>query len=138
MKKTANYGLNLWEKTDRIQMEDFNADNAKIEAALAAAGNCKIVTGTYIGSGKYHSNTPNTLTFNGTPLALLIVGAGWFLCAIQGSTSAPVMGDGNDTQSVVISWSENKVTWYNTSSSIYQMNWEKQPYHYVALLSANG
>ena len=35
MKKTANYGLNLWEKTDRIQMEDFNADNAKIEAALA-------------------------------------------------------------------------------------------------------
>ena len=36
MKQTQNYQLNQWEKTDRIQMEDFNGDNAKIEAALAA------------------------------------------------------------------------------------------------------
>ena len=35
MAETGNYQLNQWEKTDRIQMEDFNADNAKIEAALA-------------------------------------------------------------------------------------------------------
>ncbi len=35
MKKTAQFGLNQWEKTDRIQMDDFNADNAAIEAALA-------------------------------------------------------------------------------------------------------
>ena len=36
MGETGNYQLKQWEKTDRIQMEDFNADNAKIEAALAA------------------------------------------------------------------------------------------------------
>ena len=36
MKQTQNYQLSQWEKTDRIQMEDFNGDNAKIEAALAA------------------------------------------------------------------------------------------------------
>ena len=35
MKQTENYGLNQWELADRIQMEDFNGDNAKIEAALA-------------------------------------------------------------------------------------------------------
>lgn len=35
MNKTEKYQLNQWELTDRIQMEDFNADNAKIEAALA-------------------------------------------------------------------------------------------------------
>ena len=34
MKKTAQFGLNQWEMSDRIQMDDFNADNAKIEAAL--------------------------------------------------------------------------------------------------------
>ena len=34
MNQTSNFGLNQWEKEDRIQMEDFNADNAKIEAAL--------------------------------------------------------------------------------------------------------
>ena len=36
MQKTANYQLNQWVKSDRIQMEDFNSDNAKIDAALKA------------------------------------------------------------------------------------------------------
>ena len=35
MEQTSNYQLNQWDKTDRIQMEDFNADNDKIDAALA-------------------------------------------------------------------------------------------------------
>lgn len=37
MKQTANLKLNQWEKSDRIQMQDFNNDNAKIETAIAAA-----------------------------------------------------------------------------------------------------
>ena len=36
MKKTTNYQLNQWEKTDRIMMDDFNTDNAKLETALTA------------------------------------------------------------------------------------------------------
>ena len=36
MEKTPKYDLSQWEKTDRILMEDFNADNANLEAALAA------------------------------------------------------------------------------------------------------
>lgn len=36
MEQTANYGLNQWAKADRIQMEDFNRDNAKLDAALKA------------------------------------------------------------------------------------------------------
>ena len=32
--KTANFQLTQWEKTDRIMMEDFNRDNAAIDAAL--------------------------------------------------------------------------------------------------------
>lgn len=35
MRETSNYKLNQWDKPDQILMEDFNADNAKIEAALA-------------------------------------------------------------------------------------------------------
>ena len=35
MKQTEHYGLSQWEPTDRILMEDFNADNLKIAAALA-------------------------------------------------------------------------------------------------------
>ena len=36
MEKTPNYRLSQWTKTDRILMEDFNADNARLEAALTA------------------------------------------------------------------------------------------------------
>ena len=46
--QTTNYQLNQWEPTDAVQRVDFNADNAKIdaalaehEAALAVRGNCQ-------------------------------------------------------------------------------------------------
>lgn len=35
MQQTSNYQLNQWEGTDRILRADFNADNAKIDAAIA-------------------------------------------------------------------------------------------------------
>ena len=79
---TPNYALNQWERDDRVLMEDFNADNAKIDAALGAKaeaatvtalsktvsahstalgkkGNCRIWTTSYIGDG----TTSRTLTF---------------------------------------------------------------------------
>ncbi len=37
LKETTNYKLNQWERHDRVLMDDFNADNAKIDAALAMA-----------------------------------------------------------------------------------------------------
>ena len=33
--QTANYQLNQWEPTDQVLRTDFNADNAKLDAALA-------------------------------------------------------------------------------------------------------
>lgn len=36
MNKTPNYNLSQWDMTDRIEMKDFNADNAAVEAALTA------------------------------------------------------------------------------------------------------
>lgn len=66
MNKTPNYQLNQWDKSDRIQMEDFNADNAKIEAALlganeataaAAASGLKVKTGSFSGTGTTGTRT---------------------------------------------------------------------------------
>ena len=64
MNKTANFQLTQWEKTDRIMMEDFNRDNAAIDAALksnadkaalqtalAGAGKCRIAVTGYTGKG---------------------------------------------------------------------------------------
>ena len=36
MTKTTNYQLNQWDENDYVKREDFNADNAKIDAALQA------------------------------------------------------------------------------------------------------
>lgn len=53
MNQTENYQLNQWDKNDRIQMEDFNADNVKIDAALQAISDAglKIITGSFSGTG---------------------------------------------------------------------------------------
>ena len=64
MNKTANYNLNQWVKADRVLMEDFNADNAKIDAALGAlAGRMgaaensalRLAVGRYVGTGSKYA-----------------------------------------------------------------------------------
>ena len=35
MNYTENYQLNQWEQTDRVLMEDFNADNQRLDSALS-------------------------------------------------------------------------------------------------------
>lgn len=37
MTKTTNYQLNQWDEDDYVKRTDFNADNAKIDAGIAAA-----------------------------------------------------------------------------------------------------
>ena len=72
---TEHYELNQWEPTDQVLRTDFNADNAKIDAALASHaaeiagfGNCQIETGSYVGAG----DTSNSLTFSGVPLLVFV------------------------------------------------------------------
>ena len=83
MEHTENYQLSQWAKQDRIMMEDFNADNQKIDAALkdhAAAltrlpfcGNCQIYAATYVGTGKFGKDYPSTMTFPRKPVWITIL-----------------------------------------------------------------
>ena len=61
MQQTSHYQLNQWDAEDRIQREDFNSDNAKVDAVLAEqaadlsaqavklakCGNCQLYYTTY-------------------------------------------------------------------------------------------
>lgn len=108
MKQTEHYGLNQWELADRIQMEDFNGDNEKVDAALkgqaealaaetaareelaaavAACGNCKIAYGTYTGNGNYGSDHPNCLTFPFEPKLVIVQNKSVASAQISGSNS---------------------------------------------------
>lgn len=56
MKYTENYQLNQWEESDRVLMEDFNADNQKIETALG--------TIPLVAFGSYNGDGTETRTFH--------------------------------------------------------------------------
>lgn len=95
MGKTANYGLPKWEKSDFIQMSDFNDLTHKLDAALkanadAAAGKaeaetvtaiaqtianskiCRAKFGTYTGTGLSGQNHPNSVECGFCPAVLVL------------------------------------------------------------------
>lgn len=51
--QTEHYGLNQWEARDQVLREEFNADNRKLDEALAqlSASIPRLVFGTYTGDG---------------------------------------------------------------------------------------
>jgi len=142
MNQTANYQLNQWEQSDRIVMSDFNADNARLDAALAliAAGSTKCVTGSYVGTNASGSKNPCSLTFDFVPKLLVIFGAieGSY---IRGCIIIPGIGgfgtDGTTSNNgvgvigVLSSLNGTTVSWY--SSAVGAQANTAHTYHYVAL-----
>ena len=96
MKRTANYALPDWEKSDFIKMDDFNDMTRKLDAALkanadAAAGAasaavvtalaqdvgaggrvCRITTGSYTGNGKTGEANKLTVSVDFTPVLVAV------------------------------------------------------------------
>ena len=141
LNQTANYGLSQWEATDRILMENFNSDNAKLDAALkehddelSAKGNCQIWTTSYVGSGNYGEDNPSTLAFPFAPAMVLIVGH--FSAAVTtGGATSLISFQSSDTVSCNTSWSQDgtQLTWYNTQHEDDQMNSSDWTYWVVAV-----
>ena len=74
--QTTNYDLNQWLSTDQVLRTDFNADNAKIDAALATIP--KISAGSYTGDGA----ASQTIQLDFTPKAV-------YVCTSKGLTYSP-------------------------------------------------
>mgnify|MGYP001049631350 CR=1 FL=1 len=70
---TSNYRLCQWERSDKVLMEDFNADNAKIDAALAgkAEGSAlEALAGTVTGKADASALSALSQTVSGHAAAL--------------------------------------------------------------------
>jgi len=114
---TPNYQLNQWEPDDRVLRTDFNADNAKIDAALAGkmgvsteAGRMYPTTGTFTGTAsrilpfdwnKYEYITvvtefPAGVTNNGT-ISLTLSGDSRPLATIPSENHALVLCPRHDS-----------------------------------------
>ena len=137
MTKTTNYQLNQWAKSDRIMMDDFNADNAKIDAALAGAA--KIATGSYTGTGEYGSAHPTTLTFAFAPKAIIL----WNF-DVNAKMKAPMLLVAPYTEQefavgsasgypIHVTWSGNSVSFYSTHYADCQFNGTFGTNYYLAL-----
>ena len=134
--QTTNYSLNQWTAEDPVLREEFNQDNAKIDAALAAAGNCHLLQGTYVGTGTVGKDYPSSITFGGEAALVIIMGGKYHVIFVRGSTQAEAYSYGSDRQ-YVVSWTSTGVSWYNvnsTQSPESQMNGEGITYYYVVLL----
>ena len=149
MEHTKHYHLSQWSMEDRIQMQDFNDDNAKIDAALKAEaetrqaadtaqqaalnnhtaqitklGNCQISRFTYTGTGP---DVPQVLTFPKKPLMVMMMnGSGCAAFCLYGFTSSRLLDSSNGH--FPVSWTENSLTW--TSST---MNAKGTPYPALVL-----
>ena len=163
MQHTQNYQLSRWEKDDRIMMEDFNADNEAIDAALAAkadaedvtalgetvtaltAGlgsggqNARIAWGSYTGNGKYGSGNPTSLTFDFVPVAV-IIGCdsfsryqAWPTVAIRGAAGMHCDNATGMTTQCYVTWTGSGLSWYNSDCASDQNNNSGSIYYYVAL-----
>ena len=144
MTKTTNYQLNQWEKTDRILMDDFNSDNAKIDAAMAGFGNCKIEYGTYTGDGVLHERT---LTFSKKPLMVFLqendgITSAYFLRGCIRGLVLPNPSHGSDNILTLLTteWDGTSFKWgplYAGDTPTDIMNGNGKTYCYFALMAAD-
>ena len=155
---TPNYSLSQWERSDKVQMDDFNADNARIDAALAAKadksalnslsstvsghaaalagkGNCRIVCHTYIGKGGSGGNSPTVIRFSGQPLFAVISNGQAMVLAAYGVRTL-YYGLSNGT-ALVASWSGNTLSFYGNDPYV-QMNVKGSGYSVLSFFAADS
>ena len=141
---TEHYDLCQWETTDQVQRTDFNADNAKVDAALntlagqvaekadgddlaalsetvaevsAGMGNCDMELLTYTGTGAMGQSSPTRITFSVLPDAFLVVGDLAILLG-RGGVKEAILAckDVIYSESFV---STSSLTWTGTQMSLY-------------------
>ncbi len=137
---TPNYNLSQWEASDKVQRVDFNADNAKIDAALGehgeklqTRGNGSLYYASYTGTGTYGSSAPSSLTFPGYPALVFIFSEeSGYIIAMRSSNRA--IRYFNSTSCMLVTWTGNTLFWSDYQSDVHQMNAKGKKYSVVALL----
>lgn len=141
--QTEHYGLNQWSPGDPVLREEFNQDNAKIDAALDTKGNCRITTGSYVGTGEFGEEHPNTIQL---PFPAQMV---WLdvstLNRYNSATEHYILhrqaqhfgGMGTSIGTNVLTWTDTSVSWYYSTydkeGAKIQFNEKNKTYHYIVI-----
>lgn len=100
----------------------------------------QIETGSYVGTGTYGQNNPNTLTFEFVPMILVIssITADAGIALISNSVGSTWVSGHNGLYLLVASTRGKTIDWYSDSDSSVQMNSSGRNYHYAALGTGGG
>ena len=131
MNQTANYHLNLWEPSDRILREDFNGDNAKLDAALKNR-NCRYYLSSYVG-GELEGNL---LTFPQPPVLVVVLGHRTSMVTLQGANRLYINYDADKYDTATAVWEGSTLSWSGGASGY--MSITGQTYLVFALLDADS
>lgn len=105
-----------------------------IEYMSQLGDKARIVTGSYVGTGKYGISNPNTLEFDKRPKIVFIVSES------AGFSSPLVYGQGgygyypNVFSDLNATWGDKSISWYSDANEYNQLNGRNIPYSYLAIL----
>ena len=129
MNYTQNYQLPQWAETDRILRTDFNGMTEALESALNGKGNCRLFTGSYVGTG----TKEQSFTFPEKPWLVAILGGSFFILTAHGITQTVSLSSFRQTM-VNLTWTGNTASWDVFNYDQDACNLENVTYQVVALL----
>ena len=135
---TEHLGLTLWEADDPVLRTEFNANHEKLDARLGAMP--RIAVGSYDGNGEFGEEHPKTLTFDFTPMMVVVVrdtqtAADSGTLMIRGQSKSAGFGhfeNSADSLQLHLDWLANGVSWYG-KAPLKQFNLGGATYHYFAI-----
>ena len=140
--QTSHLGLNQWSAEDQVLRTEFNADNRKIDEAVALLGNCRIAQGSYVGTGGAGANYPCQLNFDFKPMIVFMNTNDHYPEAEHLLWSRPGIEFTYPMNSSVmyhLTWGNRSIQWHATAglgvdtTPAQQLNKEGVEYHYTVL-----
>lgn len=124
---------------DSVPDDVFKKIKTFLDTAQGTAdGNAKIVTGSYVGNGKYGASNPNKLTFERVPKIIIFFGETANLTIYTYPVVPLIEGVAFETNTfgsstAKFSLSEKTVSWFNDTNAGNQLNQSGSTYYYVAV-----
>ena len=112
-----------------------------------ADSKCKIIPGSYVGTGTYGSGNKNSLTFDNPPKMLIVTSSAnasygstrsydllLYISGFNGLAPSSFTSKSGGFYLVTISGSGNTVSWYSSQSAEYQLNKSGVTYNYIVAI----
>ena len=116
-------------------------------AQSTADSKCKIMSGSYVGTGTYGKDNKNSLTFDEPPKMLIVTSSAnasygstrsydllLYISGFNGLAPSSFTNTSDGFYIVTISGSGNTVSWYSTGSAEYQLNKSGVTYNYIVAI----